>query len=282
MSNFIVTADTTMDLPMEVIKELDIRPIISYVSMGGDNLPDWPDITSQDLFDYVKQSGQLPKTAAANPTDYEDFFRKIREEDSRPIIHIAKSSGVSSCYENAVLASREIPDVYVVDSLGLSTGSGMLVMMAAKTDKTDPKELVAELDKFKTRIECSFVIETLDYLYKGGRCSGLAALAAGLLKLRPEIVMENGKMHAGRKFRGPYEKCLYTFIDETFKDIERFEPGILYINHTIQDRKLLEALMQHIRDFNYFEDVKEFTACAAIATHCGPNTFGFHPVRKKA
>ncbi|MBO4872302.1 MAG: DegV family protein [Lachnospiraceae bacterium] len=282
MSNFIVTADTTMDLPMEVIKELDIRPIISYVSMGGDNLPDWPDITSQDLFDYVKQSGQLPKTAAANPTDYEDFFRKIREEDSRPIIHIAKSSGVSSCYENAVLASREIPDVYVVDSLGLSTGSGMLVMMAAKTDKTDPKELVAELDEFKTRIECSFVIETLDYLYKGGRCSGLAALAAGLLKLRPEIVMENGKMHAGRKFRGPYEKCLYTFIDETFKDIERFEPGILYINHTIQDRKLLEALMQHIRDFNYFEDVKEFTACAAIATHCGPNTFGFHPVRKKA
>ena len=282
MSNFIVTADTTMDLPMEVIKELDIRPIISYVSMGGDNLPDWPDITSQDLFDYVKQSGQLPKTAAANPTDYEDFFRKIREEDSRPIIHIAKSSGVSSCYENAVLASQDIPDVYVVDSLGLSTGSGMLVMMAAKTDKTDPKELVAELDEFKTRIECSFVIETLDYLYKGGRCSGLAALAAGLLKLRPEIVMENGKMHAGRKFRGPYEKCLYTFIDETFKDIERFEPGILYINHTIQDRKLLEALMQHIRDFNYFEDVKEFTACAAIATHCGPNTFGFHPVRKKA
>ena len=146
MSNFIVTADTTMDLPMEVIQELDIRPIVSYVSLGGDNLADWPDITSQDLFDYVKKSGQLPKTAAANPTDYEEFFRKIRETDSRPIIHIAKSSGISSCYENAVIASREIPDVYVVDSLGLSTGSGMLVMMAAKSDKTDPKELVAELD----------------------------------------------------------------------------------------------------------------------------------------
>lgn len=282
MSNFIVTADTTMDLPMEVIQELDIRPIVSYVSLGGDNLADWPDITSQDLFDYVKKSGQLPKTAAANPTDYEEFFRKIRETDSRPIIHIAKSSGISSCYENAVIASREIPDVYVVDSLGLSTGSGMLVMMAAKSDKTDPKELVAELDEFKTRIECSFIIETLDFLYKGGRCSGLAALAAGILKLRPEIVLENGKMHAGRKFRGPYEKCLYTFIDETLKDLDRFEPGVLYVNHTMQDRKLLDALIQHIKDMNYFEDVREFTACAAIATHCGPNTFGFHPVRKKA
>ena len=282
MSNFIVTADTTMDLPMEIIQELDIRPIVSYVSLGGDNLADWPDITSQDLFDYVKKSGQLPKTAAANPTDYEEFFRKIRETDSRPIIHIAKSSGISSCYENAVIASREIPDVYVVDSLGLSTGSGMLVMMAAKSDKTDPKELVAELDEFKTRIECSFIIETLDFLYKGGRCSGLAALAAGILKLRPEIVLENGKMHAGRKFRGPYEKCLYTFIDETLKDLDRFEPGVLYVNHTMQDRKLLDALIQHIKDMNYFEDVREFTACAAIATHCGPNTFGFHPVRKKA
>ena len=281
MSNFIVTADTTMDLPMEVIKNLDIRPIVSYVSLGGGDLPDWPDISSKDLFEYVKKSGQLPKTAAANLTDYEDFFRKIREEDSRPIIHIAKSSGVSSCYENAVVASRDIPDVYVVDSLGLSTGSGMLVMMAANSEKTDPKEVVAELDEFKTRIECSFLIETLDFLYKGGRCSGLAALAAGILKLRPEIVLENGKMHAGRKFRGPYEKCLFTFIDETFSNIERFEPGILYVNHTMQDRELLEKLMQHIRDFNYFEDVKEFPACAAIATHCGPNTFGFHPVRKK-
>lgn len=281
MSNFIVTADTTMDLPMDIIKRLDIRPIVSYVSLGGDDLPDWPDIKAEDLFEYVKKSGQLPKTAAANLTDYEEFFKKIRQEDDRPIIHIAKSSGISSCYENAVVASRDIPDVYVVDSLGLSTGSGMLVMMAAESDKTDPKELIAELDEFKTRIECSFIIETLDYLYKGGRCSGLAALAAGLLKLRPEIVVDNGKMHAARKFRGPYEKCLYTFIDETFKDLNRFEPGVLYINHTIQDKKLLDALIDHIRAFHYFADVREFPACAAIATHCGPNCFGMHPVRKK-
>ncbi len=281
MSNFIITADTTMDLPRDVIERLEIHPIISYVSLGGEDLPDWPDITSKDLFDYVAKSGQLPKTAAANPSDYEEVFRSLRAEDSRPIIHIAKSSGVSSCYDNAVLAAQDIPDVYVVDSLGLSTGSGMLVMMAAQSDKTDPKELVAELDEFKTRIECSFIIETLDYLYKGGRCSGLAALGASILKLRPEIVLENGKMHAGRKFRGPYEKCLYTFIDDTLKDPERFEPGILYVNHTMQDRDLLEALIRHIKDMNYFEDVREFTACAAIATHCGPNTFGMHPVRKK-
>jgi len=281
MSNFIVTADTTMDLPMETIRRLNIHPIVSYVSLGGDNLADWPDLSAQDLFDYVAKSGQLPKTAAANPSDYEEFFRGLRAEDDRPIIHIAKSSGISSCYENAVVAAQDIPDVYVVDSLGLSTGSGMLVMMAAESEESDPKKLIAELDEFKTRIRCSFIIETLDYLYKGGRCSGLAALAAGLLKLRPEIVVDNGKMHAGRKFRGAYEKCLYTFIDETLQDIERFEPGVLYVNHTMQDKKLLDALIQHIRDKHYFKDVVEYPACAAIATHCGPNTFGMHPVLKK-
>lgn len=282
MSHFIITADTTFDLPMETIRELDIRPIISYVSMGGDDLPDWPDITAQDLFDYVKRSGQLPKTAAANPLDYEECFKKIRETDSRPIIHIAKSSGVSSCYDNAVTAAQSVPDVYVVDSQGISTGSGMLVLMAAQSELSDPKELVAQLDEFKTRIECSFIIETLDYLYKGGRCSGLAAMAAGLLKLRPEIVMEAGQMHAGRKFRGPYEKCLFTFIDELLKDIDRFENGTIYVNHTIQDPALLEKLLNYIRDKKYFADVKAYPACAAVATHCGPNCFALQLVRKKA
>lgn len=282
MSHFIITADTTFDLPLEIVRDLDIRPIISYVSMGGDDLPDWPDITAQDLFDYVKRSGQLPKTAAANPLDYEEYFKKIRETDDRPIIHIAKSSGVSSCYENAVTAAQNVPDVHVVDSLGISTGSGMLVLMAAQSELSDPKELVAQLDEFKTRIECNFLIETLDYLYKGGRCSGLAAMAAGLLKLRPEIVMEEGKMHAGRKFRGPYEKCLFTFIDELLKDIDRFEKGTVYVNHTIQDPALLEKLLDYIREKNYFTDVKAYPACAAVATHCGPNCFGLQLVRKKA
>lgn len=282
MSHFIITADTTFDLPLEIVRDLDIRPIISYVSMGGDDLPDWPDITAQDLFDYVKRSGQLPKTAAANPLDYEEYFKKIRETDDRPIIHIAKSSGVSSCYENAVTAAQNVPDVHVVDSLGISTGSGMLVLMAAQSELSDPKELVAQLDEFKIRIECNFLIETLDYLYKGGRCSGLAAMAAGLLKLRPEIVMEEGKMHAGRKFRGPYEKCLFTFIDELLKDIDRFEKGTVYVNHTIQDPALLEKLLDYIREKNYFTDVKAYPACAAVATHCGPNCFGLQLVRKKA
>ena len=281
MSNFIITADTTMDLPMELIKQFDIHPIASYVSLGGEDMPDWPDVTSKNLFDYVAKSGELPKTSAANPYDYEEFFRKLRETDDRPIIHIAKTSGASSCFDNARLAAQEVGNVYCVDSWGLGSGTGLVAIRAAKSELTDPEALVEDLNEYRTRIECSFVIETVEYLYKGGRCSGLAAIGASVLKLRPEILLTEGKMHPGRKFRGNYAKVLRDFTAEKLGDPSRFEPDYLFINHTLQDPDLLQSLVDQVRGLNYFKEVIEVPVCAAVATHCGPGTFGFHPVRKK-
>jgi len=271
-----------MDLPMEMIKKHDIRPVASYVNLGEEDLPDWPDLTQKDLFDYVAKSGELPKTSAANPFDYENFFRKIRETDDRPIIHICKTSGASSCYENAKTAAEEVENVYCVDSWGIGSGTGLLVLRAAQSDIEDPEALVEDLNEYRTRIECSFVIETVDYLFKGGRCSGLAAIGANILKLRSEIIMTEGKMHAGRKFRGRYDKVLMDFTAEKLGQPEQYEPDYLFVNHTLQDPELLQKLMDYIRGLNYFKEVIEVPACAAIATHCGPGTFGFHPVRKKA
>ncbi len=282
MSRFIITADTTMDLPMELIDKYDIRPIASYVSLGGEDMPDWPDVTSMDLFEYVAKSGELPKTSAANPYDYETFFKKIRETDARPIIHIAKTSGASSCFENAKMAAADIPDVYCVDSWALGSGTGLLALRAAQSEIEDPEALVADLEEYRTRIDCSFVIETVDYLYKGGRCSGLAAIGANILKLRPEIILTEGRMHPGRKFRGRYDKVLMDFTAEKLAHPEEFEPDYLFINDTLQDRELLNKLLDYIRGLNYFKEVIEVPACAAVATHCGPGTYGFHPVRKKA
>ncbi|MBQ5952545.1 MAG: DegV family protein [Lachnospiraceae bacterium] len=282
MSNFIVTADTTMDLPLDLIKKYDIHPIASYVSLGGEDMPDWPDVTQQDLFAYVAKSGELPKTSAANPYDYEEFFKKIRETDDRPIIHIAKTSGASSCFENAVQASREVSDVYCVDSWGLGSGTGLVAIRAATSEISDPKVLCEDLNEYRTRIDCSFVIETVDYLFKGGRCSGLAAIGANILKLRPEILLTEGKMHAGRKFRGRYDKVLYEFTAEKLGHPEQFEPDYLFINHTLQDPQLLNRLVSYVKGLNYFKEVIDIPVCAAVATHCGPGTFGFHPVRKKA
>ena len=172
MSDFIITADTTMDLPPELIEKYDIRPIASYVNLGDDNKPDWPDLTQEDLFAYVEKTGKLPQTSAANPYDYEVFFSNIREKDDRPIIHIAKTSGASSCYENACAAAENVSGVYCVDSWGIGSGTGLLVLKAAQSDLKSPEALCEMLNEYRTRIECSFVIETVEYLYKGGRCSG--------------------------------------------------------------------------------------------------------------
>ena len=180
-----------------------------------------------------------------------------------------------------MIAAREVDNVYVVDSKNVSGGSALTVVRAADSSLTDPQELVADLEAYTERIDCSFIIETLEFLYKGGRCSGLAAFGANLLKLRPEIIMENGRMSPGKKFRGPFEKCVQSFIDEKLADIERFEAEQIYINHTIQDPALLERLLDHIKAKGYFKNFVVYSVCAAVATHCGPNTFGIITVRKQ-
>ena len=280
MLNFIITADTTFELTPEQVKENQIVPIVSYVSMGEEMLDDYPNINAEDVFAYVKRSGKLPQTAAANPGDYEEVFRKLRQEDDRPIIHIAKSSGTSSCYENAVIAAREVKDVYVVDSENISGGQGVLVLKAAQSRAENVESLLAELESYKKRIAMSFVIETLEFLYKGGRCSGLAALGANLLKLRPEIVMEEGKMSPGRKFRGSYEKCLHSYLEEQLLNLEQFEEEQIWICHTLEDPALAESLIQKVQEKDYFKNIRISSVCSAVATHCGPNTFGLILIRK--
>ena len=280
MSNFIITADTTFELSPAQLEEFQIVPIVSYVSFDDETLDDFPNINASDVFTFVENSGKLPQTAAANPGDYEAVFRSLREKDDRPIVHIAKSSGTSSCCENAIIAAREVENVYVVDSENISGGQGVLVLRAAQSRLTDVEALLEDLNAFKKRISMSFVIETLEYLYKGGRCSGLAALGANLLKLRPEIVMEDGKMSPGKKYRGNYDKCLQTFLEERLQDLEQYDPSDAWICHTLEDPKRVEALLDIVMDTGYFKNVRCTSVCSAVATHCGPNTFGLILVKK--
>ena len=198
MKPYIISADSTLDMPEELLRKHDIRVIPSYVTMGDRTVDDWPDLTQQQLLDYVKQTGKLAKTSAANPLDYENWFRKLLEE-GRPVIHVAKSAGISSCYENACMAARELENVWVVDSKNLAGGTSMSILAALKTDLEDPAQVVAFMEAYRERIEGSFIIETLEFLRKGGRCSTLAALGANILKLRPEIVFDNGIMRVGKK-----------------------------------------------------------------------------------
>ena len=280
MKPYILSADSTLDMPEELLKLYDIRPIASYVTMGDNTVDDWPELTQQELLDYVKTSGQLAKTSAANPGDYEAWFRKLTAE-GRPVIHVSKSSGVSSCYQNACMAAREVGNVWVVDSKSLAGGTSLTILAALRTDLKDPAEVAAYMEAFRDRVEGSFIIETLEFLYKGGRCSALAAMGANILKLRPEILFDNGTMRLGKKYRGVYRKCVYQYLEDQIAKLPNYETELVYLNHTIQDPAFLEELKSWVREKTNCRQLIEYPASSAISTHCGPNTVGLFFVRKE-
>lgn len=280
MKPYILSADSTLDMPPELLQAHDIRVIPSYVTLGEKTVPDWPDLTQDALLDFVKSSGKAAKTSAANPADYEAWFRRLLEE-GRPVIHVAKSSGISSCYEHACMAARELENVYVVDSKNLAGGTSMPILMVIDSDLEEPRAVVALLERLRDRIDGSFIIETLEFLRKGGRCSTLAAMGANILRLRPEIVFDNGIMRVGKKYRGVYRACVYRYIDDYMARLDDYETDLVYVNHTIRDPAFLEELKAYLRQKTGCRTLIEYPASSAISTHCGPNTFGFFLLRKE-
>ena len=280
MKSYILSADSTLDMPGELLKQYDIRVIPSYVTMGERTVDDWPELTQKDLLDYVRTSGQLAKTSAANPDDYEKWFRKLRSE-GRPVVHVAKSSGLSSCWQNACMAAQEVGEVWVVDSKNLAGGTSMTILAALREGPDEPAAAAAFMEAYRERIEGSFVIETLEFLRKGGRCSALAALGANILKLRPEIVFDGGIMRVGKKYRGAYRKCVYEYLDDQLAKLPGYETDLVYMNHTLQDPAFLEELKTYVKEKTGCRELIEYPASSAISTHCGPNTFGVFFVRKE-
>ncbi|MBR6120748.1 MAG: DegV family protein [Oscillospiraceae bacterium] len=280
MKPYILSADSTLDMPPELLAQYDIRVIPSYVTMGENTVDDWPDLTQKDLLDFVRQSGQLAKTSAANPGDYENWFRKLRSE-GRPVVHVAKSSALSSCWQNACMAAQEVGGVWVVDSRNLAGGTSLTILAALRSGPDDAAAAAAYMEAYRERIDGSFVIETLEFLRKGGRCSALAALGANILKLRPEIVFDDGVMRVGKKYRGAYRKCVYEYLDDQLAKLPAYETDLVYMNHTIQDPAFLAELKAYVKQKTGCRELIEYPASSAISTHCGPNTFGVFFVKKQ-
>lgn len=280
MKSYILSADSTLDMSPELLAQYDIRLIPSYVTMGDQTLDDWPELTQKELLDYVKTSGELAKTSAANPDDYEKWFRRLTAE-GRPVVHVAKSSRLSSCWQNACMAAKEVGNVWVVDSKNLSGGTSLSILATLRSGPDDAAGAAAYMEAYRERIEGSFIIETLEFLRKGGRCSALAALGANILKLRPEIVFDDGIMRVGKKYRGVYRKCVYEYLDDQLAKLPGYETELVYLNHTLQDPAFLEELKAYVKEKTGCRELIEYPACSAISTHCGPNTVGLFFVRKE-
>lgn len=276
-----ITCDSTCDLNAELYSRYGISVIPMSVAMGDKLCRDGVDVTPEELFPYVEETGKLPTTSAISVGEYEDFFRPFVEEGYE-VVHINLSSELSSSHQNARLAAQELGNVYAVDSRSLSTGSGHLVILAAELASAgyDGAYIAKALDDMKGHLDVSFVLQTLDYLHKGGRCSGMARFGANMLKLRPEIVMENGTLHVGKMYRGSMEKTILDHIRGRLENEKAVNYDRIFVTHSGVPEEIVGKAVALVRQLRPFEEVLVTVAGSTISCHCGPACIGVLFFRK--
>ena len=279
-----ITADSTCDLSPELIEQYHIVTTPLYVGLGDATYRDGVDIHPQTIFDAYDQRQVLAKTSAVNEMDYLHLFTHYAEQ-GREVVHITLSESMSSCYQNACLAAQKVSGVYVVDSANLSTGSGHLVLLAAQWAQQgmDGASIAKALEQARPRVDASFVLDTLTYLYKGGRCSALAAFGSNLLHLKPCIEVRDGAMGVGKKYRGSLEKCMVQYVKDRLRDPQSIDPGRLFITYTQgTPPSILHAVRQTVDACMHFDEILYTVAGSTISSHCGPNTLGILYLRKES
>ena len=276
-----VLSDSTCDLSAEILQKYDISLIPLTVIKDGVGYQDNVTITPAEIFAHVAAGGELCTTTAVSIGEYQDFFEPFsREYDG--VVHINLGSGFSSSHQNACLAAEEYDNVIVVDSQNLSTGQGLVVLKACELAKTAEslEQLKAQLTAFTEKVEASFLVDKLNYLVKGGRCSSAAALGANLLNLKPCIEVKNGKMGVVKKYRGSYAKCLASYVRDRLADREDLVGDTLFVTKTEVSEECYAAVMEAVAAHGHFDTVYETTAGCTISCHCGPGTLGVLFVRK--
>ena len=270
-----ITTETTCDLSPEQIAKNDIKVLPLTVILGEKSGLDGIDITPQDIFDYAENHKDLPRTSAVNEVTYEDFFKRV-QKDYDAIIHIALSSGLSSSCENATNVSKRMKNVYVIDSLNLSTGIGLQVLYACELrDKgLSPEEIVKKVEARRSSVQASFFVNTIDYLYKGGRCSKVAAFGAIVLRIKPQILVQrDGTMVPGSKYFGRKTQACKAYCEDVLKKFNNPDKSIIFITHTHANEEVVEVARNILKERG-FTNIVETYAGATITSHCGQGTLG--------
>lgn len=270
-----ILADSTCDLSPEQLERYNIRLTPLYVRLGDRDYRDGVDIHPDDIYAHVAAGGALASTAAVNMADYVRVFSEYsRRMDF--VIQVCISSDFSSCYQNACLAAADYPNVYVVDSRNLSTGHGLVVLEAVRLAENgmQPEEIVAQLNEVTARVRASFILDRLDYMKKGGRCSSVAVLGANLLRLRPCIAVTDGKMGVEKKFRGSFEKCVRDYVTDRLAGRTDLDLRRVFITHSGVDDEIVRIAREMIRSLQPFEEICVTRAGCTVSSHCGPGTIG--------
>ena len=240
------------------------------------------DVTPRDIF-RAAEAGKSVRTAAVNTFEYREFFEKQLKTCDQ-LVHVCLGSGFSSCYSDALEASRETGKVFVVDSRNLSTGSGLLVLEGLRMirEGAEDGKVIAETLQAKTGlVNASFVLRTVDYLRRGGRCTGLEALGAKMLHIRPSIVVQDGKMRPGEKYRGRFEHYLKHYIEDLLENDSNIDFQRAFVVHSPSEDGLARFAIDTVKSYGLFREVLEAMAGCTICTHCGPDTLGLMFMNKE-
>ena len=274
----IISTDSVCDLPQDIREEFGISVLPLTVTLGEKSYRDGLEIDAAKIFAAYKESGLLPKTSAISPAEFMDFFQPF-VDDGCEVVHITIGSKLSGTYQNCCIAASMLEGVYPVDSNNLCGGTGLLVIEAARmiAQGMDARQVQELCLRLRNRIRSSFVLDTLDFLAAGGRCSSVLARGANLLQLKPSIELdhETGELRTSKKYRGSYPKCVQSYIRDTLARGGDIDTSCAILASTGVDRALLDECRKTIQSCVKFDEILEVTASCTISSHCGPNTVGF-------
>ena len=268
-----IITDCTSDLSLDLIKKYDINVLPLYVNFGEESYRDGIDITTEELYKKVDEYKALPKSAALPPAIFHQEFAKYSKDED--IIFIGIGSGFSGTYQNAVLASEDFDNVYVIDSQNLSSGIGLIILKICKfrEEGLPTVQIIKNINRIIPNVRTQFAINTLDYLHMGGRCSGTSKIFGTILKIKPIIRVIEGKMEVAKKPLGKFNKALNVLLDYIYNDVNRLDLDYVMVTHSLADedaKYLISELKQNIKGIN----IVETKASGVISTHCGPRTIG--------
>ncbi len=270
-----IASDSTCDLSPELIEKYGIKLLPLTVNLGTKQFRDGVDITPDNIYRHHENTGELPKTAAVNVSEFDAFFKEETEKGSAVVLFTI-SSDMSSTYNNARLAAANYADVHIVDTRNLSTGGGLLVMRAVDMagEGRSAAEIAEICRSLTSKVDASFVVDDLEFLYKGGRCSALAAFGANLLQLKPCIYVSDGKMGVGKKYRGKFAITLKKYVADQLGEIDTIDPTRVFVTHAGCDAAIVDACVDAVNAKGYFKEINVTRAGCTISSHCGRNTLG--------
>lgn len=270
-----ITSDSTCDLN-HLVEERNIGILPLQVNLDTNAYHDGVDITPQDIFDFVAETKTLPKTSAPSIGDYEEFFaEQLQGYDELVHFNIsAKSSGSHNMAKQAAESFKG--KVHVIDSKALSSGQGLLVLKAAdlRDEGKSAKEIVLEIEELRERVNTSFIPDSLDYLHKGGRVSGMVKLAAGMFKIHPLILMNDGQLVPGKKYRGKMSVIIQQYIDDLKEMYPDYDKARCFITHSSAEKELVDVAKAKVQETFEFDEIIETVAGSIITSHCGKGTLG--------